>query len=429
MKHVLNLLLIFIMFTSCCEIDSDKLDKRTNYENNTSSDNNENKPNETPTDKPSDNPSDKPEPAPDDYIKTTSSTIELPKCPENTKFDMIAVSFTDGRTEDEIILGENQYCKKSSANIEVPYPTKVKPFKMSKYMVSYNTWYHVYQWAIKKGYKFIGKGSEGMYTNGNNAGTYYAFNEGGEPKVEEMPAGSITWRDAVVWCNALSEMKGLTPVYCSDSNFTTPLKDSTQSTTAFNDTNWDMTPGKIDNPYVNTKANGYRLPYTAEWEYAARKKKNGTCIEGRNIPGDESGSFYEHTSTDTANGIEFTQSTVFGNYMWYRDNAAGECKKTASGKDDTNAVMQAKLGHKPGNNRTHLSGGKLPSHLGFYDLTGNLSEWMFEYYVQHGSIIKVSAFREVRGTDFVTETNWYSSGEYGGYFPLHKLGFRICQNN
>ena len=46
--------------------------------------------------------------------------------------------------------------------------------------------------------------------------------------------------------------------------------------------------------------------------------------------------------------------------MWYRDNAAGECKKTASGKDDTNAVMQEKLGHKPGNNRTHLSGGKLP---------------------------------------------------------------------
>ena len=366
---------------------------------------------------------------PEEFIETTLSTISLPNCPENTKFDMIAINFTDGRTEDDLILGENQYCKKSSSNVEIPYPVKVKQFKMSKYMVSYNTWYHVYQWAIKNGYKFIGKGSEGMYANGNDAGVYYAFNEGGEPQVEEMPVGSVNWRDAIVWCNALSEMLKLTPVYYSDANFKTPLRDSTQSTTDFADTNWDMTPGKIDNPYVNKKANGYRLPYTAEWEYAARKKTDGTCIEGRNVPGDESGSFYEHTSTDTANGIEFSQSKVFGNYMWYRKNAAGECKKTASGKDDTNAVMQEKLGHKPGNNRTHLSGGKLPSHLGFYDLTGNLTEWMFEYNVQHGSIIKVSAFREVRGTDFLSETNYKTSGEYGGYFPLQKIGFRICQNN
>ena len=372
-----------------------------------------------------------------EYIKTTFSTIELPNCPENTKFDMIAINFTDGRTEDDLILGENQYCKKSSSNVEIPYPVKVKQFKMSKYMVSYNTWYHVYQWAIKNGYNFIGKGSEGMYAKGNDAGVYYAFNEGGEPKVEEMPVGSVNWRDAIVWCNALSEMLKLTPVYYSDANFKTPLRDSTQSTTVFADTTWDMTPGKIDNPYVNTKANGYRLPYTAEWEYAARKKKNGTCIEGRNVPGDESGSFYEHTSTDTANGIEFSQSKVFGNYMWFRKNAGEECSKTASGKDDSNNTIYSKLAsysssacaYTKGSNRTHLSGGKLPSNLGFYDLSGNLTEWMFEYQVQHGSIIKVSAFREVRGTDFLSETNYKTSGEYGGYFPLQKIGFRICQNN
>jgi hypothetical protein len=54
---------------------------------------------------------------------------------------------------------------------------------------------------------------------------------------------------------------------------------------------------------------------------------------------------------------------------------------------------------------------------------------MFEYHVQHGSIIKVSAFREVRGTDFVTDTNYKTSGEYGGFFPLQGIAFRICQNN
>ena len=450
MKHVLNLLLIFIMFTSCCEIDSDKLDKRTNYENNTSSNNNENKPNETPTDNPSDNPSDKPSDNPSDdpsddpenpaeYIKTTSSTISLPNCPENTKFDMIAVSFTDGRTEDEIILGEETYCKKSSAPYnETTYPTNIKPFKMSKYMVSYNTWYYVYQWAIQHGYKFINKGCEGMYAAGIGAGTYYKFNEGGVPKVEEMPAAGMSWRDTIIWCNALSEMLGLQPVYCSDAAFTTPLKDSTQSTTVFADANWDKTPGKIDNPYVNKNANGYRLPYTAEWEYAARKKKNGTCIEGRNIPGDESGSFYDFDDTDKANGFNFVKSTAVGNYMWYRYNAGGSGGTTASGKDDSNATIHSKLSaysatacaYKQGSNRTHLSGGKKPSHLGFYDLSGNLCEWMFEYHLQYGSALKFAPKRECRGTDFVTTTSWTSSGERGAHFPLYTdAGFRICQNN
>lgn len=404
---------IYIDPTTGEQISPDKL---PNYGNN--------------SDNPSNDPSDDPE-NPAEYIRTTSSTVTLPDSPANSAFDMIAISFTDGRASDEIILGEETYCEKSAAPYkDTTYRTDIKPFKMSKYMVSYNTWYYVYQWAIKNGYKFINKGCEGMYTSGNNAGVYYKFNEGGVPKVEEMPATGMSWRDTIIWCNALSQMLGLQPVYCSDAAFTTPLKDSTQSTTQFADKNWDKTPGKIDNPYVNPKANGYRLPYTAEWEYAARKKPDGTCIQGRNVPGDESGSFYDFNDTDKANGFNFVKSTVFGNYMWYRYNASGECAKTASGKDDTNATMQAKLGHTPGNNRTHLSGGKLPSHLGFYDLSGNLCEWMFEYHIQYGSAIKFAAFRECRGTDFVTTTNWTSSGERGGFFPLDSgRGFRICQNN
>ena len=306
---------IYIDQTTGEQISPDKL---PNYGNNSG--------------KPSQKPSDDPE-NPTEYIKTTSSTVTLPKCPENTKFDMIAISFTDGRASDEIILGEETYCKKSSAPYnETTYPTNIKPFKMSKYMVSYNTWYYVYQWAIKNGYKFINKGCEGMYTSGNNAGVSYKFNEGGIPQVEEMPAAGMSWRDTIIWCNALSQMLGLQPVYCSDAAFTTPLKDSTQSTTQFADKNWDKTPGKIDNPYVNPKANGYRLPYTAEWEYAARKKPDGTCIQGRNIPGDESGSFYDFDDTDKANGFNFVKSTAVGNYMWYRYNAKDSGGTTASGK-------------------------------------------------------------------------------------------------
>lgn len=364
-----------------------------------------------------------------DFIKTKTDKIILFGLPSNTSFDMISISFRNNRKSDSIILGGEQYCAKSSANIEIPYPTEVKPFKMSKYMISYNTWYHVYQWAIKNGYSFMGKGSEGMYANGNSAGAYYPFNEGGEPKVEEMPVTGVTWRDAIIWCNALSEILNLTPVYYSDKNFTKPLRDSTQSTGSPQNLTWDNSLGKIDNPYIHPLANGFRLPYTAEWEYAARKKPNGSCIQGRNVPGDDSGSFYPHTETDSSNGIEFTQSTVVGDYMWYRKNASGECTKTASGKDDSNATMHNKLGHTPGNHRTHLSGGKKPSHLGFYDLSGNVMEWVYEYNVQHGSVVKFSTQRGIRGTEFLTETNWKTSGEFGGLYPFFEAGFRVCQNN
>ena len=391
-------------------------------------------PDNPSTNDPSDDPGN-----PAEYIRTTESKVSLPNSPANSAFDMIAISFTDGRATDEIILGEETYCKKSSASYnDTTYRTDIKPFKMSKYMVSYNTWYYVYQWAINNGYKFINKGCEGMYAEGISAGAYYKFNEGGVPQVEEMPAAGMSWRDTIIWCNALSQMKGLTPVYYSDEAFTKPLKDSTQSTTQFSDTSWDKTPGKIDNPYVNPKANGYRLPYTAEWEYAARKKPDGTCIQGRNVPGDESGSFYDFDDTDKANGFNFVKSTVVGNYMWYRYNAKDSGGTTASGKDDSNDTIYSKLAnysssacaYTKGSNRTHLSGGKKPSHLGFYDLSGNLCEWMFEYHIQYGSALKFAPKRECRGTDFVTTTSWTSSGERGAHFPLYTdAGFRICQNN
>ena len=419
---------IYIDPTTGEQISPDKLpDYGINSDKPT--DNPSDNPTDDPSDNPSDNPSDDPE-NPAEYIRTTSSTVTLPDSPANSAFDMIAISFTDGRASDEIILGED--C------LEVPYPSKVKPFKMSKYMVSYNTWYYVYQWALTNGYKFVNKGCEGLYANGISAAAYYKFNEGGKPQVEEMPASGMNWRDTIVWCNALSQMLGLQPVYCSDADFTTPLKDSTQSTTKLTDFTWDKTPGKIDNPYVNPNANGYRLPYTAEWEYAARKNHDGTCIPGRNMPGDNTGSLKAPTSDDVANGFEFSKSTISGNFYWFRQNSSNGPSSTASGKNDSNDTIYSKLAsysssacaYTKGSNRTHLSGGKLPSHLGFYDLSGNLCEWMFEYHLQYGSALKFAPKRECRGTDFVTTTNWTSSGERGAFFPLDSgLGFRICQNN
>ena len=73
-------------------------------------------------------------------IKTEKQTVTFSNT--NANFTMIDISFTDERTEDSIILGEEKE--------EVPYPTTVKPFRLAMYETSYNTWYEVLKWAEKK---------------------------------------------------------------------------------------------------------------------------------------------------------------------------------------------------------------------------------------------------------------------------------------
>jgi formylglycine-generating enzyme required for sulfatase activity len=116
----------------------------------------------------------------------------------------------------------------------------VSAFYTDKYDVTLTLWNSVYQWATNHGYNFD-----------------YA----GSGKAANHPVQSVDWYDAVKWCNARSEMAGLTPAYYTN----------TAQTVVYRTGDIDI---DIRNACVNWYA-GYRLPTEAEWEEAARGGASG----------------------------------------------------------------------------------------------------------------------------------------------------------
>lgn len=198
-------------------------------------------------------------------------------------------------------------------------------FWMAETEVTYEQWYPVRIWALSHGYQFANAGREGAYA------------VGGPPSANKRhPVTSVGWRDALVWCNALTEYynrqygAGLVCVYTYDGRI---IRDATETTAC-------------DNVVADATASGFRLPTRTEWDLAAKyiidANGNGILDAGEYYPG-------SHISGDVSN--PYDTSSRLGNYAWY----------------DGNSGLT-----------THPVATKAPNALGIYDMSGNANEWCFD---------------------------------------------------
>ena len=189
------------------------------------------------------------------------------------------------------------------------------------------------------------------------------------------PVNYVNWYDAIAYCNKLSLKENLTPCYSVSGVTDWENLDYSSIPTSSNST-WDALT-------YDKEADGYRLPTEAEWEWLARGGENYT----------------------------FAGSYNLDDVAWYKTN--------------TNDTGTREV-------KTKQSNG-----YGLYDMSGNVSEWCYDW---HGTVYSsTSDTGESFGSCRVLRgDSWYGGGfncqvssrNYGDPYKRYATcGFRVVRSS
>jgi len=170
-----------------------------------------------------------------------------------------------------------------------------------------------------------------------------------EPGSGNHPAIGVTWYGALAICNFMSDMEGLERAIDFDT--------------------WE----------INPDANGYRLPFEAEWEYACRA---GTTTAF-------------HTGPVLQEGFDPMDSNL-DKAGWYWGNTNNSAFPRESGGQGTMPV-----------------GLKAPNNWDLYDMHGNVHEMVLDSYSTYPDGAVVDPFVRNNGISYVIRGgSWYNWAEY-----------------
>jgi len=191
---------------------------------------------------------------------------------------------------------------------------------------------------------------------------------------ENNPVETVSWFDALYFCNKLSEKYGLTPVYSIA---------GTTDVTKWNYKPHDSKSFKANVEY-NTEANGFRLPTEDEWEFAAKGGQN-----------------YKYSGSNNIDEV-----------AWYRGNTI---------YDETHPVAQKKA-----------------NGYGLYDMSGNVWEWCWGtgsshyisgHYYSNNYSNNYSYNRGGSSANYEGACEVSVKGDYSFFNHFGRIGFRIVRNS